>query len=109
VTDTRKYVMARWKGSTKAHGFCRGRSISIVEAELTTIAIHCPRGGSCLTTVYIGILPDIGQRRQSEQVLAIHAGTPRRFTGVRPADLSAKVMMAPEPVRPSWVKGAEPP
>jgi len=109
VTDTRKYVMARWKGSTKARGFCRGRSISIVEAELTTIAIHCPRGGSWLTTVYIGILPDIGQRRQSEQVLAIYAGTPRRFTGVRPADLSAKVMMAPEPVRPSWVKGAEPP
>ena len=109
MTDTRKYVMARWKGSTKARGFCPGRSISIVEAELTTIAIHCPRSGSKLTTLHIGILPDIGQRRQSEQVLAIYAGTPRRFIGVRPADLSAKVMMAPEPVRPSWVKGAEPP
>jgi hypothetical protein len=58
-----------------------------------------------LATLHIGILPDIGQRRQSEQVLAIYAGTLRRFIGVRPAELSAKVMMAPEPVRPSWVQG----
>src|SRR6476620_8995190 len=38
--------MARWNGSIRARGFCPGRSISIVEAELTTIAIHCLRGGS---------------------------------------------------------------
>jgi hypothetical protein len=63
-----------------------------------------------LATLHIGILPDIGQRRQSEQVLAIYAETSRRFIGVRPADLSAKVMMGPEPARPSWVEGvAEPP
>src|SRR5262245_49725370 len=39
-----------------------------------------------------------------------YAETSRRFIGVRLADSSAKVMMAPEPVRPSWVEGvAEPP
>jgi hypothetical protein len=31
-----------------------------------------------------------------------------KFIGVRRVDLWAKVMMAPEPVRPSLVQGAEP-
>src|SRR5215831_9812301 len=101
--------MARWNGSTNARCFCPGRSISIVEAELTTIAIHCRARRAWPAGLHIGILPDIGQRPQSEQVLAIYAGTSCRLIGVRRADLSARVMTAPEPVRPSWVEEAEPP
>jgi hypothetical protein len=47
-------------------------------------------------------LASVGNRSKFSR---FYAGTLRRFIGVRPAELSAKVMMVPEPVRPSWVQG----
>src|SRR4029078_955388 len=101
--------MARWNGSTKARVFCPGRSISIVEAALTTIAIHFLRGGSQAHDLTYRNSARYWPASAIGAIPAIYAGTSRRIIGVQPADLWAKVMMAPARVQPSWVEGAEPP
>ena len=91
--------------------FAQGDQVQLSKRLVPLLPSIACAAGPWLATQDIGILADIGHSVQNPRAFLRSAPGKGRaeLIGEQPADLSAKAMMASEPVRPSSEQGPEPP